>query len=341
MKVWTSLRAYRPDASKPLILALGNFDGVHRGHLAILNPVAEHARRLRRIPAVLTFAEHPQRVLHPGIGPGLLTSPQHRLLIFSKIGIEMCFLLPFTQEFAQTRPEEFVREALVNRLQVKEIHLGYNAHFGFNREGNVALMKALSGRLGFQFYEAQPVSVDSQFISSTLIRKAIMEGDFERAARFLGRPFSIFASVVRGKGRGKTLGFPSANLRPHSEIFPPRGVYPVQVRENRFHLKPLGPEEFEFQSEIPGPWWQGVLNFGVRPTFEDSGLEVPEVHILDYSGGDLLGKTVEVVLYPRLREEISFVDSQALAEAIRQDIVLARRFFNGNKSLQSEKTSIY
>ncbi len=342
MKVWTHLRAYQSDSSRPLILALGNFDGVHRGHQAILDAVKDHARRLRGVPAVLTFSEHPQRVLHPDRGPALLTSPQHRLLFFSEKEIEICFLLPFTTDFARTDPEVFVRDWLVKELRVKEIHLGYNAHFGFERKGDVSLMKKLSSRLGFDFFEAEPVSVEGEFVSSSLIREVIGRGDFGRAGQLLGRPFSIFASVVRGKGRGKALGFPTANLRPHSEILPPRGVYPVEVREYRFHLKPAHQkEEFEFQKENPGPWWRGVLNQGVRPTFEADGPEVPEVHLLDGPAGDLLGRTVEVVFHPRLREEKQFEDADSLIRAIRQDISDALRYFEGKKSLQKDAAPLY
>lgn len=332
MDVWTSLRAYQPDSPRPLVLAVGNFDGVHRGHQEILAGVVENARRLNGIPAVLTFSEHPQRVLRPGEGPALLTSPQHRILYFSEQGIESCFLLPFTNEFAQTDPEAFVRNCLVRQLKVREVHLGHNAHFGLNRRGDASLMRECASRLRFNFFEAQPILVEGKFVSSSLIRRFIAEGDLSRAARFLGRPFSIFASVVQGKGRGKSLGFPTANLRPHSEILPPSGVYPVEVREYRFHLRPsLRKEKFQFWKEKPGPWRHGVLNQGVRPTFEVQGPEVPEVHLFDDPGEKLVGRTVEVLFHPRLREEKRFENADALVEAIRKDVSDARVYFCSKK----------
>ena len=329
MKVWTQLEKYQKgNSERDLVLALGNFDGAHLGHQRILHSVVDHAKKRNGIPAVLTFHEHPQRVLHHSKTPALLTSPQHRLLFFQTMGIEVCFLLHFTIDFSKTRPEDFIKEWLVERLKVREVHLGYNAHFGFDRAGDCGLMRKLSGPLGFDFYEADPVTVEGQFISSSLIRHVIQEGDLARARSFLGRPFSIFASVVRGKGRGRTLGFPTANLRPHSEILPPRGVYPVEVRQTQFHLRPLlSSNEFEYELEELGEWRPGVLNYGTRPTFDPESEEAaPEVFIFDFSG-NLYGKTVEVLFHPKLRDEKHFQDSKELSEAIERDVARAQEYF--------------
>lgn len=328
MRLWTRLESYQALPDCPLILALGNFDGVHRGHQRVLQGVLDHAKARRGIPAVLTFSEHPQRVLHHSSEPALLTSPQHRLLLFRERGIDLCFLLPFTVPFSKTSPENFVEEWLVKKLKAREIHLGYNAHFGFDRRGNAALMRELAQRFKFDFHESKPVKVEGKFVSSSLIRRLIQEGDLGRTEEFLGRPFSLVASVVRGSGRGRELGFPTANLRPHSEILPPRGVYPVEVREICFHLNPTGQEdEFEYDLEKFGPWQRGILNYGVRPTFGGSSEEaVPEVFLFDFTG-DLYGKTMEVVFHPRLREEIRFQDSRELAQAIEKDVAFARKYF--------------
>lgn len=330
MKVWTHLEGYSQDPKKPLVLALGNFDGVHRGHQKIIESVIRQARKSKGIPAVLTFNEHPQRVLHRTGKPALLTSPQHRLLFFDEMGIEVCFLLSFTLEFSRTKPEEFVEKWLVGRLKARAIHLGYNAHFGVGRKGDGALMKKLSEPLNFGFFEVPSVKIRNEFVSSTVIREAVLKGDLEAAGEFLGRPFRIFATVVRGKGRGKSLGFPTANLQPHSEILPPRGVYPVKVRVRTFHFKPVKEKKnlFEYQKEKAGDWHHGILNLGVRPTFEKASEElVPEVHLLDFEG-DLYGKTVEVIFYPRLREEKRFQTPEELIRAIQKDSKSAQRFFS-------------
>lgn len=333
MKIWTRLAQYRVDPSRPLILALGNFDGVHVGHQEILKGVAKHAKKCGGVAAVLTFSEHPQRVLHPSKGPALLTSPQHRLFLFNEMGIELCFLLPFTQAFSKIDPESFVKDWLIGCLGAKEIHLGYNAHFGLDRKGDGQLIKKLSKQLNFDFYEIMPVKVNKEFVSSSLIRELITRGVLNQTELLLGRPFSLFASVVRGSGRGKSLGFPTANLQPHSEILPPHGVYPVELRENRFHLRPSSSrDEYEYVTEKPGRWWQGILNLGVRPTFEDSKKEIPEVHLFNFKG-DLYEKTVEVRFHPRIREEKKFQNSLALVNAIKQDVLEAERYFS-RKSLQ-------
>ena len=327
MKVWTRLEHYPRDSTRPLVLALGNFDGVHVGHQKILARVRERAKKLQGSPAIFTFAEHPQRVLHHDNQPSLLTSPQHRLLLFQELGIEVSFLLPFTMEFSKIDAETFVTEWLVGKLRVKEVHLGYNARFGFDRRGDGRLMKDLAAKLGFQFEEARSVKIHAEFVSSSLIRKKIQGGDLAQASYFLGRPFSILASVIRGKGRGKTLGFPTANLRPHSEMLPQRGVYPVEVRERGFHLKPAEfKEAFDLVVEKPGAWRQGVLNYGIRPSFGPGEPLVPEVFILDYSG-NLYGRTLEVLFHPKLREEKTFQSSEDLIAAIKEDIAKTRRYF--------------
>lgn len=333
MKIWTRLGQYKPDVSRPLILALGNFDGLHIGHQEILRGVIDRAKKRDGIPAVLTFSEHPQRVLHPSRGPALLTSPQHRLYLFHQMGVEICFLLPFSRSFAKIDPDIFVKEWLVERLESKEIHLGYNAHFGFDRKGDGALMRTLSEELGFNFFEVTPVKLNGEFVSSSLIRRLILECRLREAEQLLGRPFSLLASVVRGNGRGKNLGYPTANLQPHSEILPPFGVYPVELRENVFHLKPIiSGEEYEYVAEGPGEWKQGILNYGIRPTFGKAEKAVPEVFLFNFHG-DLYEKTVEVRFYPRIRVEEKFTNAAALLEAIKQDVLEVQQYFGG-KPLQ-------
>lgn len=327
MEVWTGLDSYRPDPDRPLILALGNFDGVHVGHQEILGRIVERAKEVGGSAGVFTFWEHPQRVLHDSGKPALLTSIEQRLFLIQERGADICFLLHFTSAFSKTQATDFVEKWLIRKVGAKEIYLGYNAHFGYGREGDSQLMQEASGRLGFDFFEAAPVKVNGEFVSSSLVRKLVLEGELERVQRILDRPFSLFATVVRGGGMGKALGFPTANLKPHNEVLPPRGVYPVEVRTLQFTLRKSGQEgRLEFISGQQGPWHQGVLNYGLRPTFGPSASLVPEVFLFDFSS-DIYGKTVEIVFHPRLRDERTFVGAPALVRAIEEDVARARKYF--------------
>lgn len=331
MKIWTRVDLFQKDPRRPLFLALGNFDGLHLGHQRILKNVVEEARRAKGVPAILSFFEHPQKVLNQSRDPELLTSIQHRLFLFFEMGIESCFLFHFTLAFSKTPPSDFVKNILVGRLGVRQVRMGYNAHFGAGRQGNSEVMRTLARQLGFSFHEEEPVKVDDEFVSSTLIRRHVMQGELERAQTFLGRPFSIFASVVRGQERGRGLGFPTANLKPHNEILPPHGVYAVEAREKLYHLRPVsGTSEFEYVLERPGRWYQGLLNFGFRPTFELSQRSpVPEVFLFDFEG-NLYGKTLEVVFRIRLREEIKFKESGELVRTIKKDVEHAKEYFRSS-----------
>ena len=328
MQVWTQLEGYLPEKDCPLILALGNFDGLHLGHREIIKKVLSRARSQNGIPAVLTFFEHPQRVLSRSKEPGLLTSPQHRLYLFNDAGVQICFLPHFTPLISKLSPESFVSDWLVKKLKISEIHLGTNARFGCGRKGDGPLMKKLAQKYQFGFIEEKPVSVRGEVLSSTLIRQKIREGKLLEVQSYLGSQFSIFASVVRGSGRGKALGFPTANLQPHSEALPPNGVYPVKLRENIYHLHPgRNPNQFYYEAEAPSEWRQGVLNYGIRPTFQgESPQPIAEVHLFDYSR-ELYGKTVEVSFYPRLREERFFGRERELAEQIKKEILQVKDYF--------------
>lgn len=328
MEVWTQLEGYQFERRGPLILALGNFDGVHLGHQQVLRGVVAQAKTQHGVAGLLTFYEHPQRVLHGFKEPKLLTSPQHRLLFFDDLGLEVCFVLHFTVPFSKRSAEEFVEQDLVGKLGVAEVHMGANARFGSGRRGDGGLMQSLSETSGFRFVAERPVEIGSEFVSSSQIRRKVAEGNLEAAEKFLGRPFSIFASVVRGSGRGRKLGFPTANLQPHSEILPPRGVYPVRIRQNSFHLKPLvGRNGFRFERDAASRWYEGVLNYGYRPTFGGPSCDqVAEVFLFGFDG-DLYGKTVEVVFYPKIRDEQTFQSVDELLQAVRKDVREAERYF--------------
>ncbi len=340
MQIFTRLESFSPDPKAPLILGLGNFDGVHLGHRKLLSRVIEAARPPERKQkgkaAVFTFQEHPQGVLHPQNRLLLLTSPESRLSLFRELGIEVCFFIPFTTEFSRVEPEVFVKDILKNKLGVEKVFLGANARFGHERRGDSQLMARLAGEYGFGFEEIPPVESGGDIVSSSRIRNYVQEGRFEEAGQCLGRPFSILAKVVRGDGRGKSLGYPTANLEIGPYALPPLGVYPVQVRlvssPNTFVGDPQAdsrlPHKGAASLKHAGMTkLKGVLNYGCRPTFKSRQPEpLLEVFILDFAE-DLYGKTLEVVFYPRLREEMAFEGPETLKKQIAQDVENARQYF--------------
>lgn len=301
-------------AQKPLFLALGNFDGVHAGHQQILKRAVEDARKTGGLSAAMTFAVHPQAVLHEARLPRLLYSSSQKQACLEKTGLDLCFLLSFTQEFSKMEAEDFVAEILVSRLKVRKVYLGDNARFGHGRKGDAALMRRLAAQHGFEFEAVPPVTVDGQPVSSSRIRSFVEAGEFKSASALLGRPFSMFLKVVHGDGRGAGLGFPTANFDTQGRVLPTIGVYPAALR-------PAG----------GGSWHQAVANCGRRPTFhtEDSPV-VLEAFLLDYSGGELYGREFEVLFYPRIRPEQTFPGVEALKAQILKDIEAAREQFRRN-----------
>ena len=205
MQIFTKIEAY---SGRPLVLAIGSFDGFHLGHQKILKQVVEMAGNLGAVPAVLTFQQHPQSILQPERpSPKALMTSDQKFQILESLGIEVCFFLPFTLAFSKVEAETFVKEILLGRLGMKAMCLGYNAHFGHDRKGNAASIKELASKWKFRFEEIGSVSVDDEPVSSSRLRKLIMNGELEEAERCLGRPWSVTGKVVSGKSRGKKWGF--------------------------------------------------------------------------------------------------------------------------------------
>ncbi len=330
MLIVTDLSSFDKRSCPDLVVALGNFDGVHLGHHEILRLIRSRARKLGGRAGVFTFREHPQRVLHAEEKPAILTSLVHKLYLLNRTGIDLCFLMEFTEQLSLKSPEAFVREILLGSVGAREICMGFNARFGHNRIGDSRLMKQLAETDGFVFHEAPPFQLEDTVISSSAIRTQVRAGKLDEAARFLGRPYSFFGTVVTGAGRGKALGFPTANLDPHSEVMPPEGVYVCWVRALDCELKAADKGLTELRVREESKRFQALLNYGIRPTFGGIGKAVPEVYILDFKG-DLSNKTVEVVIGARLRSERKFPDHRALVKQIEDDKIQARKWFEQNK----------
>ena len=286
------------------VATVGTFDGVHRGHQAVLAEVVRRARAGGRPGVLVTFDPHPLEVVNPSAAPRLLTLPDEKRALVAALGIDRIEFLAFTPELARLAPEDFVRTVLRARYGMQELVLGYDHGFGRGRSGDVALVRRLAAEEGFGVAVVDAVKDDGQPISSSLIRTAVAHGDLAAAGRWLGRRYSLRAPVERGAGRGRTIGIPTINLTPPDrKLLPPDGVYAVWVT-------------------VAGRRYGGMMNQGARPTFgvHARGLEI---HLFDFAG-ELYGETVVVEWVRRLRDVQTFPSRQALVDQIERDALAAR-----------------
>lgn len=286
------------------VATIGMFDGVHRGHQKIIETIRHHALEKNGESLIITFDRHPKNIIESR-PPSFITSMEHRLVLLERLGVDCAVVLNFDQKLAQTTAEDFIREILVSWLGVKCIVLGFNCHFGKHREGDLSLVRKLADKFGFEVYGCPPVIYRGQVISSTAIRQAIMDGKLEKAEGMLGRHVSILGTVVMRSGRGRVLGFPTANLALHHEVRPPRGVYGTKTR-------------------WAGKEYLALTNIGKRPTFEselfsseDETLEI-EVYILDFNE-NIYGHDLEVQFLFKIRDEIPFKTTEELKAQIEKD----------------------
>jgi len=291
----------------PLFLAIGVFDGVHRGHQAVISTSAEHAQSANGTPVVVTFNPHPMKILRPGEAPHLLTATQHKIKLIRALGVQHLLVIKFDKTFAATAPEDFVQQLVTQSKPLREICVGHEWSFGKGRRGNLALLRKLGTQFDFNVVGIPAVTLgNGELVSSTAIRHAIEAGDLAKAAEMLGRDYTILGTVVRGENLGKKIGFPTANLSAHSEQFPPNGVYFAQATLN-------------------GATYPGVVNLGYRPTVSTSKTErVLEIHLLDFDH-EIYGKDVEVRFIRYLRPEQKFENVDALVRQIELDVQQARQ----------------
>ena len=311
MNVIDNLETFDQPLNNP-VLTIGNFDGVHKGHLALFNKVKERARALNGQSAVMTFEPHPIRIMKPGNGPPLITPIKQKLKLIWDAGIDAIFCIPFSREFAGVSARDFVENILVRKIGIRELVVGYDYTFGHNRQGNINLLKQMGTRFDFRVHVMDPVHIDHKLVSSTSIRKLVQDGNLSEATVLLGRNYQICGTVIKGKDRGgRLLGFPTANLKLIDELIPKKGVYAVTVF-------------------IDEKSYYGVTNIGFNPTFGDGLLSV-ETHLLDFNG-DLRGKTIKVNFLHRLRDEKTFKGIDELADHIEKDIQKARKLFKLNET---------
>ena len=301
-----------PDDARPPwlvhpVLALGNFDGLHRGHLKIIERVKRGAVEHGGTAMAMTFDPHPPRVVRPDKAPPLLMTLPQRLEALDHAGIHAIAVVPFTRELSQWEPETFVRAVLVDWLHVSEVWVGANFLFGHDRSGNFSLLRTLGQRYGFRAEKIDPVRYKEFVVSSTRIRRLVAEGRVDEAGALLGHAYALVGTIVEGKRRGRELGFPTANQRTENELIPPHGVYATTLT-------------------IDGIVRAAVTNIGVNPTFGDGNATSIETHVLRYDG-QLYGQRVQLGFVQRLRDERRFDDVDALRAQIDADCRRAERLF--------------
>ncbi len=289
------------------VVAIGNFDGVHLGHRSLFALACARAKASGLQSAVLTFRPHPMKLLFPSRRIFLITSYERKADLIASCNIDNLIIAPFDHEFANLTAGEFARQVIVQHLGAAVVIVGENYAFGRNREGSLATLCEFGEQLGFTVEVAPAFQIEDELVSSTKIRAAIMQGDIEQASHFLGRECAITGKVVRGKGRGRGIGFPTANLVSEVELYPKEGVYAVWA-------------------EYQGRRLMGVMNIGYNPTFADTGLTV-EVHILDFDE-DLYGLELKIIFVKRLRSEKSCSGIEELQLLIAADVAKARKILS-------------
>lgn len=284
------------------VVTVGTFDGVHRGHRALIDTVVDKARKRNARSVVVTFDPHPREIINPGkSGIQMLTSLKERCELLEDVGVDVLLVIPFDRDFSLLTSEEFVRDVIYKKVGVSEFVIGYDHQFGRDREGSIETIEKLGKELGFASYVVSKQEMGDVTISSTLIRKTLSEeGDVKKAADYLNRLYLLNGIVAHGNKRGKPIGFPTANLKPEHEnkVIPKNGVYAVKVR-------------------VEGDWYGGMMNIGIRPTFEGQERTL-EVHIFEFHD-DIYGQTIQVRFIDRIRDEMKFEGIDDLTAQLSKD----------------------
>ncbi len=284
------------------VVTSGTFDGVHLGHLTIIDRIKEIAKKHNGETVLLTFFPHPRMVLQEGNDLKLLNTLNEKITLLEKAGIDHLIIYPFTKEFSRLSSVEFVRDIISNKIGTKRLVIGYDHHFGRNREGSFEHLKEYGSLYGFEVEEIPAQEIDEVNVSSTKIRKALLKGDIKTANEYLSHPFTLSGEVVKGDQLGRKLGFPTANvwIKESYKLIPANGIYAVKVRINdQLH--------------------NGMLNIGVRPTvLNANGKQTIEVNIFDFSE-DIYGENIQIEMVERLRDEMKFESLEELTENMKLD----------------------
>lgn len=315
MKVHYSLEDL-PQIRKP-VLTIGTFDGVHLGHQSILNHLKQTAARIGGETVVFTFHPHPRIALNPeDHGLELIQMPEERFAKLERLGIDHLILCPFDKEFSRTSATEFVRNILVNKIHLHTLTIGYDHHFGRNREGNIQLLRELAPVYGFHVEEIPAFIESEKSVSSTKIREAISEGDIAEANQLLGEVYHFGGEVVKGDQLGSKIGFPTANIQVNKlQLMPKSGVFAVRVKRGDHYL-------------------DGMMNIGKRPTVLRNGERRVEIHLFEFSES-VYGENLVVYLIDKVRDEQSFPSLDALTEQLKKDETICRHILASHPQLTS------
>ncbi len=309
MEIIRGKESIGPDLTGAYV-TIGNFDGIHLGHRDLFATLIAEARSKTSRAAVITFDPHPKMLLHPERRPFyLITTLEEKIRLLAECGLDAAVIVDFNLEYAKTTAEDFINDFLWGKLRIKKILIGHDYTFGNRKRGNEALLTDYGGKLGFQVGVIEAFTQNGRIVSSTKIREAILRGDLNSAADFLGRRYNLAGLVIPGSRRGRDLGFPTANIRPEKELIPPEGVYAVYV-------------------DLKGKRRDGVLNIGTNPTFAGVDLSL-EVFLLDFAG-DIYGERLNIHFVERIRPEIKFPEVSSLLEQIKRDIARSREILGSS-----------
>ncbi len=300
-------------AQRSTAVGLGNFDGLHVGHMALVNTLISEARLNGLETMIYTFTKHPENILRKKLFTPLLTTVGKKIQLLSETALNYTYFDEFDEIFSRMKPESFVKDVLLDKLGAKLLVAGFDYRFGYMGQGNVDLLKELGKKYNFKLVIIPPIKIDKEIVSSTLIRDLVSKGDMENVFRLLGRHYSITGEVLDGRRVGRRIGFPTANLQPEEYlIMPHRGVYITKTLYN-------------------GDCYSSLTNIGLNPTFGDVARITAETHILNFDK-DIYKSSIEVFFMAKLRNEKKFKNGDELAEQIKRDILTAKEYFDLNET---------
>jgi riboflavin kinase/FMN adenylyltransferase len=311
-------RGIPTQAEKPVALVIGNFDGVHLGHQAMLSRLKETSKRLNLASCVMTFEPHPREFFAPDQAPTRLSSLREKLELLAEYGVDQVQICRFNYDFAKIGAKEFVAHILQQGLAAQWVLVGDDFRFGARRAGDLAMLRSLSSSYGFEVEEMSTYNVDGIRVSSTAVRKALSSDDLGLARRLLGRPYSISGKVVNGDKLGRRIGFPTANMQLRHNRPPLSGIFAVEVRG----ALDTSPQQVT----------RGVASLGVRPTVHEDGKPVLEVHLFDFNQ-EIYGQQLRMDFLHKLRDEEKYSDLDALIRQIRLDVENAKKYFQTSQSV--------